>query len=97
LVQGRPELIERTCESIAGARRAIVHFYNSTSALQRRVVFGLDKHGITDIAVNAARLCRKLEATVPGTEIHYEYTPESFTGTEIDYSVETCSAVMDVI
>jgi 2-isopropylmalate synthase len=97
LVQCRPELIERTYESIAGARAAIVHFYNSTSALQRRVVFGLDKDGITDIAVNAARLCRKLEATVAGTEIHYEYSPESFTGTEIDYSVEICSAVMDVI
>jgi 2-isopropylmalate synthase len=97
LVQCRPELIERTYESIDGARAAIVHFYNSTSALQRRVVFGLDKGGITEIAVNAARLCRKLEATVPGTEIRYEYTPESFTGTEIDYSVEVCSAVMDVI
>src|SRR3954470_5989277 len=97
LVQCRPELIERTYEAIAGARRAIVHFYNSTSVLQRRVVFGLDKDGITDIAVNAARLCRKLEATVPDTEIHYEYSPESFTGTEVDYSVEICSAVMDVI
>jgi 2-isopropylmalate synthase len=97
LVQCRPELIERTYESIAGARAAIVHFYNSTSVLQRRVVFGLDKDGITDMAVNAAKLCRKLEATVPGTEIRYEYSPESFTGTEIDYSVEICSAVMDVI
>ncbi|MEA2842787.1 MAG: 2-isopropylmalate synthase, partial [Actinomycetota bacterium] len=97
LVQCRPELIERTYESIDGARRAIVHFYNSTSVLQRRVVFGLDRDGITDMAVNAARLCRKLEATVPGTEIRYEYSPESFTGTEIDYSLEICSAVMDVI
>src|SRR5947209_10492244 len=97
LVQCRPELIERTYEAIDGARRAIVHFYNSTSVLQRRVVFGLDKDGITDIAVNAARLCRKLEATVPDTEIRYEYSPESFTGTEVDYSVEICSAVMDVI
>lgn len=97
LVQCRPELIERTYQSIAGARAAIVHFYNSTSVLQRRVVFGLDKAGITDLAVNAAKLCRKLEATVAGTEIRYEYSPESFTGTEIDYSVEICSAVMDVI
>jgi 2-isopropylmalate synthase len=97
LVQCRPELIERTYESIAGARAAIVHFYNSTSVLQRRVVFGLDKDGITDMAVNAARLCRKLEATVPETEIRYEYSPESFTGTEIVYSVEICAAVMDVI
>src|SRR3954470_14857894 len=97
LTQCRDELIERTFESIAGAPRAIVHFYNSTSILQRRVVFGLDKDGITDIAVNAAKMCRKLEATVPGTEIRYEYSPESFIGTEIDYSVEICSAVMDVI
>jgi 2-isopropylmalate synthase len=97
LVQCRPELIERTYESLEGARRAIVHFYNSTSVLQRRVVFGLDKDGITDIAVNAAKLCRKLEATLPETAIRYEYSPESFTGTEIDYSVEICAAVMDVI
>src|SRR6187200_2983794 len=78
LTQCRPELIERTYEAIAGARKAIVHFYNSTSILQRRVVFGLDKPGITDIAVSAARLCRKLEETVPGTDVHYEYSPESF-------------------
>jgi 2-isopropylmalate synthase len=97
LTQCRPELIERTYESIAGASRAIVHFYNSTSILQRRVVFGLDKPGITDIAVSAARLCRKLEQTVPGTDVHYEYSPESFTGTEIDYAIEICEAVMDVI
>ena len=74
-----------------------MHFYNSTSVLQRRVVFGLDKDGITDIAVNAARLCRKLEDTVPGTDVRYEYSPESFTGTELDYAVEICEAVMDVI
>jgi 2-isopropylmalate synthase len=97
LTQCRPELIERTYEAIKGARRAIVHFYNSTSILQRRVVFGLDKPGITDIAVNAARLCRKLEETVPGTEVLYEYSPESFTGTEVDYAIEICEAVMDVI
>jgi 2-isopropylmalate synthase len=97
LVQCRQELIERTFESLAGAPRAIVHFYNSTSELQRRVVFGLDRAGITDIAVSAARLCRKLEATLPGTEIRYEYSPESFTGTEPDYAVEICEAVMGVI
>ncbi|MBW3651442.1 MAG: 2-isopropylmalate synthase, partial [Actinobacteria bacterium] len=97
LVQCRPELIERTYEGIAGAPRAIVHFYNSTSVLQRRVVFGLDKAGITQIAVDAAKLCRKLEDTVPGTEVRYEYSPESFTGTELDYAVEVCSAVMDVV
>jgi 2-isopropylmalate synthase len=97
LVQCRPELIERTYEAIAGARQAIVHFYNSTSTLQRRVVFGLDRDGITDIATNAARLVKKFEETVPGTMVTYEYSPESFTGTEPDYAVEICSAVMDVL
>jgi 2-isopropylmalate synthase len=97
LVQCRPELIERTYECIRGARRAIVHFYNSTSVLQRRVVFGLDKPGITAIAVDAAVLCRKLEATVRGTDVRYEYSPESFTGTETDYAIEICEAVMDVV
>jgi 2-isopropylmalate synthase len=97
LVQCRPELIERTYECLQGARRAIVHFYNSTSILQRRVVFGLDKPGIVDIAVNAARLCRKLEGTLTGTDVLYEYSPESYTGTEVDFAVEICEAVMDVI
>jgi 2-isopropylmalate synthase len=97
LVQCRPELIERTYECLRGARRAIVHFYNSTSILQRRVVFGLDKPGIVDIAVNAARLCKKLEATIPETDVFYEYSPESYTGTEVDFAVEICEAVMDVI
>jgi 2-isopropylmalate synthase len=97
LVQCRPELIHRTYECLQGARRAIVHFYNSTSILQRRVVFGLDKPGIVDIAVNAAKLCRKLEETLPGTEIFYEYSPESYTGTEVPFAVEICEAVMDVI
>jgi 2-isopropylmalate synthase len=97
LVQCRPDLIEKTFEALRGARRAIVHFYNSTSVLQRRVVFGLDTAGITEIATNAARLCRKLEGTLPDTDITYEYSPESFTGTEIDYAIEICEAVMDVI
>ena len=97
LVQCRPELIERTYEAIAGARQAIVHFYNSTSTLQRRVVFGLDRDGITDIATSAARLVKKFEQTVPATMVTYEYSPESFTGTEPDYAVEICAAVMDVI
>ena len=97
LVQCRPELIERTYECLQGANRAIVHFYNSTSVLQRRVVFGLDRAGITDIAVNAAKLCRKLEPTLPGTEVRYEYSPESFTGTEPDYGVEICEAVMEAL
>lgn len=97
LVQCRPELIERTFEAVAGARHAIVHFYNSTSVLQRRVVFGLDKDGITDIATSAARLVKKFEATIPQTKVSYEYSPESFTGTEPEYAVEICSAVMEVI
>ena len=97
LVQCRQELIERTFESLVGAGRAVVHFYNSVSELQRRVVFGLDKAGIIDIAVKAAELCKKYEAQVPGTAIRYEYSPESFTGTEPDYAVEICEAVMDVI
>ena len=97
LTQCRPELIERTYEALRGAPRAIVHFYNSTSVLQRRVVFGLDKDGITDIATSAARLCRKLEDTLPGTDVFYEYSPESFTGTEIEYAIEICEAVADVI
>jgi 2-isopropylmalate synthase len=96
LTQARPELIERTFESIAGARRAIVHLYNSTSTLQRRVVFGLDERGIIDIAVNGAELCRKFAAQLPDTEIVWEYSPESFTGTEMPFAREICEAVMDV-
>ena len=97
LVQCRPELIERTYQCLQGARRAIVHFYNSTSILQRRVVFGLDKPGITEIATSAATLCRQLEPTLKGTEVFYEYSPESYTGTEVQYAVDICDAVMDVI
>jgi 2-isopropylmalate synthase len=96
LTQARPELIERSFESIRGARRAIMHLYNSTSTLQRRVVFGLDKPGIVDIAVSAAKLIRELAAAMPETEIVYQYSPESFTGTELDFAVEICEAVMDV-
>ncbi len=97
LTQCRAELIGRTFESLKGARSAIVHFYNSTSVCQRRVVFGLDKEGITKIAVDAARLSRELESSIPDTAIRYEYSPESFTGTEIDYAIEICNAVVDVI
>ena len=97
LTQCRDELIERTYESLIGAPRAIVHFYNSTSILQRRVVFGLDQPGITEIAVNAAKMCKKLEPTLPGTDVRYEYSPESYTGTEIEYAVEICDAVAEVI
>jgi len=96
LTQARPELIERSFEAIRGARRAIMHLYNSTSTLQRRVVFGLDKPGIVDIAVSSARLIRDLAATIPETEVVYQYSPESFTGTELDFAVEICGAVMDV-
>src|SRR3546814_197959 len=93
LTQCRPELIERTYECLQGANRAIEHFYNSTSILQRRMVFGLDQAGITQIAVDAARLCKKLEPTLSGTEVRYEYSPESCTGTEIDYATEIRAAV----
>ena len=97
LTQCREDLIRRTYESIRGAREVIVHFYNSTSTLQRKVVFGLDKDGITEIAVNAAKLCRKLTEEIPETLVRYEYSPESYTGTEIDYAVEICDAVAEVI
>ncbi len=96
LTQSRAELIEKTFAAISGARRAIVHLYNSTSELQRRVVFGLDKPGIVDIAVSGARQIRDLAAQMPETEITYQYSPESFSGTELDFAVEICEAVMDV-
>src|SRR5581483_4760999 len=96
LTQSRPELIERTFAAIRGARRAIVHLYNSTSTLQRRVVFGLDRAGIIDIAVTGAKLIRELAATMPETDAVYQYSPESFTGTELDFAVEICEAVLDV-
>jgi 2-isopropylmalate synthase len=97
LTQCRDDLIRRTYESLHGARQAIVHFYNSTSTLQRRVVFGLDQAGITKIATDAARLCRSLESTSPDTLFLYEYSPESFTGTELDYAVQICNAVIEII
>ena len=97
LVQCRPELIERTYECLKGAKNAIVHFYNSTNPLQRDVVFGLDKAGIKQIAIDAAKLCREFEPMLTGTNLRYEYSPESFTLTEPDYAVEVCEAVMDVI
>ncbi len=96
LTQARPELIERTFEAICGARRAIVHLYNSTSTVQRRVVFGLERDGITRIAVDGARLIKKLTQSIPETEVVLQYSPESFTGTELDYAKEICEAVMDV-
>ncbi|MGO2112447.1 MAG: 2-isopropylmalate synthase [Pseudoclavibacter sp.] len=97
LVQCRDHLIKRTFESIIGAKRAIVHFYNSTSVLQRRVVFREDRAGIIDIATTGAKLCKQYESIAEGTDVSYEYSPESFTGTELDFALEICEAVIDVI
>ena len=97
LVQCREELIQRTYECLHGVKKAIVHFYNSTNPLQRDVVFGLDKAGITEIAVEAAHMCKRFESMLPGTTVRYEYSPESFTLTEPEYAIEICTAVMDVI
>ena len=96
LTQAREELIARTFEAIAGAKQAIVHLYNSTSVLQREVVFRTDKQGVIDIALNGARWCKQYEATVPGTAVYYEYSPESYTGTELEFAVEICNRVMEV-
>ena len=96
LTQARRELIERTFEALRGARRAIVHLYNSTSTVQRRVVFNLDKAGITKIAVDGARWVLEHAKRQPDTEWIFEYSPESFTGTELDYAVEICNAVNEV-
>jgi 2-isopropylmalate synthase len=96
LTQARDHLIRRTYESIKGAKNAIVHLYNSTSILQRDVVFKTDKQGIIDIALEGARLCRSLESEVPETNVFYEYSPESYTGTELEFAVEVCNAVLDV-
>ncbi len=97
LTQCREHLIERTYEAIAGAKQAIVHLYNSTSTLQRQVVFRSDEDGIVDIAVTGAQLCKKYEQTVPGTEVFYEYSPESYTGTELEFAARICNAVLDVL
>jgi len=96
LTQARQPLIERTFESIKGAKQAIVHLYNSTSTLQRRVVFGLDKEGIKKIATDGAKMCLDLVPTVPETKVSFEYSPESYTGTELEFAVEVCNAVNDV-
>jgi len=94
LTQARPELIERSFEAVAGARRAIVHLYNSTSITQRRVVFRLDRDGITDLAVRGTRLCKELAAAADG-EIVFQYSPESFHHTELDFALEICEAVAE--
>lgn len=100
LVQARPELIEKTFEAVRGAKNVIIHFYNSTSTLQRKVVFDKEMDGITKIAVDGAKLIRELtekEVAKSGMNIRYEYSPESFTGTETDYAVEICEAVLDTL
>jgi 2-isopropylmalate synthase len=96
LTQARNDQIERTMDSLRGARRAVVHLYNSTSTLQRRVVFGLDRAGVREIAVRATRKIVALRDRIPETDVVLEYSPESFTGTELDFAVEICEAVMEV-
>jgi len=96
LTQSREHLIRRTYESIRGAKNAIVHLYNSTSVLQRDVVFKTDKQGIIDIALEGARICRSLESEVPETNVFYEYSPESYTGTELEFAVDVCNQVLEV-
>ncbi|SBS70930.1 2-isopropylmalate synthase [uncultured Microbacterium sp.] len=97
LTQSREHLIARTYESIAGAKQAIVHLYNSTSILQREVVFRTDKQGIVDIALEGARLCREFEKRIPETKVFYEYSPESYTGTELEFAVDVCNQVLEVL
>ncbi|CAN5300938.1 2-isopropylmalate synthase [soil metagenome] len=97
LTQCRPELITRTFEACAGAPRAIVHFYNSTSILQRRVVFRADRDAVKKIATDGARMCVEEAAKYPDTAWRFEYSPESYTGTELDYAVEVCNAVADIV
>ncbi|WP_164233848.1 2-isopropylmalate synthase [Microbacterium hydrocarbonoxydans] len=97
LTQAREHLIERTYESIAGAKQAIVHFYNSTSVLQREVVFRSDREGVKQIALEGARLCRQYEKRIPDTAVYYEYSPESYTGTELEYAVEVCNEVLEIL
>ena len=97
LTQSREHLIERTYESLEGCHRAIVHLYNSTSVLQRKVVFREDQDGIVDIATTGARLCRKYEEQMTGTEIIYQYSPESFTGTELDFAARISNEVAEIL
>lgn len=96
LTPARNDLIDRTFEAIRGARRAIVHIYNSTSELQRRVVFKMDRAGVTDLAVRAVQHAKRRASELDGTEVMLEYSPESFTGTELEYAVDICEAVMEV-
>jgi 2-isopropylmalate synthase len=97
LTQARDHLIDRTYESIAGAKQAIVHFYNSTSILQRDVVFKEDREGIKNIALHGARYCLEAEKRIPETKVFYEYSPESYTGTELEYALEVCNDVLEIL
>ncbi len=94
LTQARDHLIERTYESVRGAKKVIMHFYNSTSVLQRRVVFNTDEQGVIDIALAGAKKCLEMEKTVPETLFYYEYSPESYTGTELEFARDVCNAVI---
>jgi 2-isopropylmalate synthase len=97
LTQAREHLIARTYESLRGAKQAIVHLYNSTSVLQREVVFRTDRQGIIDIALEGARLCKRYEETIPDVDVYYEYSPESYTGTELEFAAEICNRVVEVL
>lgn len=96
LVQAREDLIERTVESLIGARRAIIHLYNSTSPAQRRIVFGMEKHEIVEVAVRGAQWIKDRLPRLAGTDVWLQYSPESFSATEVEFSLEICQAVMDV-
>ncbi|WP_193128269.1 2-isopropylmalate synthase [Gulosibacter sediminis] len=95
LTQAREHLVKRTYESLRGAKRAIVHLYNSTSVLQREVVFRQDREGVKQIALEGARMCKRFESIAEGTEIFYEYSPESYSGTELDYALEVSNAIIE--
>ena len=97
LTQARPEIIKRTFEALDGAPNAILHFYNSTSTLQRKVVFDKDKEGVKKIATDAAKLIKELSSEYKNTNWSFEYSPESFTGTELDYAVEVCDDVVEIL
>ena len=97
LTQAREDLIRRTFDSLKGAQKAIVHFYNSTSTLQRKVVFKTDKKGIIKIATNGAKLVKQLASEIKSTDWTIEYSPESFTGTELSFAIEVCNAVNDIL
>jgi len=95
LTQSRSELISRSFEALTGCERAIMHLYNPTSTLQRRVVYGMDRAGIINLAVTGTRQCRQLREAMSGSDVRFEYSPESFTGTEIDFAIEICERVAE--